>query len=113
MIFLLSAGRDGRLIGRAVSALLLFIFICLSHKAADRSLAFDSSYWVWHRATPLTPDEVEGLERQHVKRLFWEVGEVASKMGDGDGLANRSRVRPETRAGCTSSPSSRSFRTKR
>jgi hypothetical protein len=58
----------------------LFLFVFLT-QAADRGLAFDSSYWVWHRATPLTPDEVEGLERQHVTRLFWEVGEIAFQDG--------------------------------
>lgn len=59
---------------------LYFLFVFLTG-AANRSLAFDSSYWVWHRGTPLTSDEVNELDRQHVTRLFWEVGEIAFQDG--------------------------------
>jgi hypothetical protein len=64
-----------------VRILRYLIFFVLLTEAVDRSLAFDSSYWVWHRATPLTPDEVKELGRQHITRLFWEVGEVGFQDG--------------------------------
>jgi hypothetical protein len=60
--------------------LTLYFVVCLSC-AAQRSLAFDSSYWVWHRMTPLTAEEVGELDRQKVRRLFWEVGEISYQQG--------------------------------
>jgi hypothetical protein len=57
---------------------LWFIFLIgLPH----RILAFESSFWVWHRPAPLTTDEVYELQRQQVTRLYWEVGEVAFEGG--------------------------------
>src|SRR5271170_6770703 len=55
--------------------LLCFLLFVSLTGTAHRILAFDSSYWVWHRTTSLTPEEVEELERQHVTKLYWEVGE--------------------------------------
>jgi hypothetical protein len=46
-----------------------------------RSVAFESSYWVWHRVTPLTDGETTELSRQNVTRLFWEVGEISFRDG--------------------------------
>jgi hypothetical protein len=60
--------------------LTLLFFVCLSC-AAQLGLAFDCSYWVWHRGTPLTAEEVGELERQKVTRLFWEVGEISYQQG--------------------------------
>lgn len=57
-----------------------FIFASLL-VAIPHSLAFDNSYWVWHRATSLAPDEINELGRQHVTKLYWEVGEVAFQGG--------------------------------
>jgi hypothetical protein len=64
-----------------VLRLLCFLLVVSLAGTAHRILAFDSSYWVWHRATRLTPNEVEELERQHVTRLYWEVGEVGFQDG--------------------------------
>jgi hypothetical protein len=64
-----------------VLRLLYFLLLVSLAGTAHRVLAFDSSYWVWHRATPLTSDEVEELKRQHVTKLYWEVGEVGFQDG--------------------------------
>jgi hypothetical protein len=61
--------------------LLLFLLFVFLTSTAHRILAFGSSYWVWHRATPLTAEEVDELARQHVTRLYWEVGEVGFQGG--------------------------------
>jgi hypothetical protein len=64
-----------------VRAFLTLCFFVLLSCAAQRGLAFDSSYWVWDRVTPLTAEEVGELDRQKVTRLFWEVGEIGYQQG--------------------------------
>jgi hypothetical protein len=59
---------------RVLQSLLFMVFLT---GAIHRVCGFESSYRVWHRAIPLTPDEVNELARQHVTRLYWEVGETA------------------------------------
>jgi hypothetical protein len=63
---------------RPFLTLLFFVFLSCG---AQHGLAFDSSYWVWHRVTPLTAEEVGELDRQKVTRLFWEVGEISYQQG--------------------------------
>ena len=48
-----------------------------------RAAAFGAGidYWVWHRATPLTPAECAELASQEVKTLFWNVGEMENLKG--------------------------------
>jgi hypothetical protein len=64
-----------------VPAFLSFLFFLFLACAGQPAAAFESSYWVWHRATPLTSEEVIELQRQNVTRLFWEVGEIAFQEG--------------------------------
>jgi hypothetical protein len=49
--------------------------------ANARGAEFERSYWVWHRATPLTPGEKEELTGQNVKTLFWSIGEMEQRGG--------------------------------
>jgi hypothetical protein len=41
----------------------------------------ERSYWVWHRAAPLTSEEKAELTRQEVKTLFWNIGEMELRGG--------------------------------
>ena len=43
--------------------------------------AFERSFWVWHRAQPLTAEETAELTRQKVRILFWNVGELENLHG--------------------------------
>ena len=62
-------------------AFLTLLLLELLFFSVQHGWAFDSSYWVWHRVTPLTAEEVGELERQKVTRLFWEVGEISYQQG--------------------------------
>jgi hypothetical protein len=64
-----------------VRAFLTLWFLLFLLCAVQCASAFDSSYWVWHRVTPLTAEEVRELDRQKVTRLFWEVGEIGYQQG--------------------------------
>jgi hypothetical protein len=45
------------------------------------------SFWVWHRSSPLHPDEITSLERMGITTLFWNVGELELRGGDWKWLA--------------------------
>lgn len=42
-----------------------------------RTLEMTREFWVWHRSSNLTPDEMDALHRQGVRRLLWRAGELA------------------------------------
>ena len=48
----------------------LVLFLGLLLPAA----AFEQTYWVWQRASPLLPTEVTDLKAAHVTRLYWQAG---------------------------------------
>ena len=44
--------------------------------------AFDISYWVWERASPLSQAEIAGLRAQKVTVLYWNIGEISNAGAD-------------------------------
>ncbi len=36
--------------------------------------AWETTYWVWHRESPLSAEEVRGLGRQSIRKLYWHAG---------------------------------------
>lgn len=41
----------------------------------------ETSFWVWHRAKPVTQEEVTALRSAQVETLYWHVGELAVRDG--------------------------------
>ena len=50
-----------------IAAWLMFPLLCQG---------LESSYWVWHRTSPLSQEEAAGLRAQGVKTLYWHAGEI-------------------------------------
>jgi hypothetical protein len=44
--------------------------------------AAEFSFWVWQRTSPLTAPEAAGLERQHIRELYWQLGTLAPDGAD-------------------------------
>lgn len=61
------------------AALALTLALCL---AASRAFAFETSFWVWQRAEPLSDAERAELLSQNVRTLFWHVGEMENRAGE-------------------------------
>jgi hypothetical protein len=38
--------------------------------------AFDTSFWVWQRSEPLSDSERSELSAQHVRAIYWQIGEL-------------------------------------
>src|SRR2546422_8420605 len=43
--------------------------------------AIETSFWVWHRSSPLSADEIAQLQQQHVRDLYWHIGELEHREG--------------------------------
>lgn len=73
---------------------LSFIALLLASHAA---VAFETVYWVWHRDTALRAAEIESLQRQGVRTLYWHVGTLHP---DGDAWRVEGQLRfPPTQEG--------------
>ena len=57
--------------------LFLFVLLFALCPAAAEPVAF----WVWHRGDPLREAEIAELQRQEVRTLFWNVGEMELRDG--------------------------------
>ncbi|MES2572199.1 MAG: DUF3142 domain-containing protein, partial [Verrucomicrobiota bacterium] len=60
---------------RIISPLLATIIVLLSARAH----AFETTYWVWHRDTPLASGEIEVLKAQDVRALLWHAGTLKAE----------------------------------
>ena len=60
-------------------------FLCLAGCVLALGKAWagapERSFWVWHRAASLRAEESAELERQEVRTLFWNVGEMENRGG--------------------------------
>ncbi len=69
-----------------IRALVLLLMVTLARPAA----AFDTSYWVWQRTDPLSSEEIDILQAQDVRQVYWHIGELANT---GDTWEWKSRFR--------------------
>ncbi|MEP6669467.1 MAG: hypothetical protein ABJF10_09960 [Chthoniobacter sp.] len=63
---------------RCLLACFALLLLAASSRAAE---AFERAFWVWHRAAPLTAEEKDGLSKQNVQTLYWNVGEMQNRQG--------------------------------
>ncbi|MEI9898286.1 MAG: hypothetical protein WDN28_31630 [Chthoniobacter sp.] len=42
---------------------------------------FERAFWVWHRSSALSAEEQAELAKQHVRTLYWNVGELQNRQG--------------------------------
>jgi hypothetical protein len=47
----------------------------------------ETSYWVWQRNTPLTPEETSDLAAQRVSNIYWQAGELSDQGGSWQWIA--------------------------
>jgi len=70
--------RFADFVSSRLSALLLVllglsVFACNRAPHSSNPTTFRTAFWVWHRASPLTPPEVETLTRHGATALYWHL----------------------------------------
>ena len=61
--------------------LLVCLAVAVLAAPGIRAESFETAYWVWHRAQPLSAEEQAELTQQKVRTLYWSVGEVEYRGG--------------------------------